>query len=352
MNGEEILKKGKKVKKWIKIAILLVILAIIALFANIGYKTEKVKENPVSFTENYGMNVKEGNYAYMDVELLTSTVATYGSNEDSTNWKNARFYIAFSENYMYLVELNEETYNQLKEIQEFTYTTEETAEHPGNKRIYGVAQKIPAELKPIVIEYYSQYIGNEGTINETNFDEYFGTLLLNVRANPANINTETIILLILIIILIIFISMAHVTLSNTRKTKKYLAKNEYYEHEIEKELEDATTEKFMFNQISLTNNYIVDVINGLTIVKYSDIKWLYVHKLKRYGITVSTQVILKLKDGKSSFNVLEVAGEGNQETETITNKICERLSSDTLIGYTKENIKKFKEYKKELKQNK
>ena len=61
--------------------------------------------------------------------------------------------------------------------------------------------------------------------------------------------------------------------------------------------------------------------------------------------------VVYLKDGKTKVGCMEIKGAPTEEFLGIFNKICEKASTDCLKGYSKENVKAFKEYKKEYYQN-
>lgn len=103
--------------------------------------------------------------------------------------------------------------------------------------------------------------------------------------------------------------------------------------------------------LNTTKDFLIDTTNGtFVVVKFSDIKWIYTHRLKYYGVvSISNNIIIQLKDGKTQFQCLNTKGKISDEFENVFEKICKKVSNDTLKGYTQENIKEYKEYKRELK---
>ena len=126
----------------------------------------------------------------------------------------------------------------------------------------------------------------------------------------------------------------------------------HYEEELARQLDDFVEEKHYHDKVILTKDFFVDIKNGLVAFKYSDVKWIHIHSLKYYGVfNVSSSIIVHLKDGKTNLQCVEIKGKETEEFMDIFHKLCEKAPEDALRGYTQENIKAYKEYKKSLKNN-
>lgn len=354
MNGEQILKKAKKTPLGIKIAYIVCIVALLAAAGMIIYKTKYTSPEPVDFiaAESSEEGIGKDEYAYLDVEGLTYEVAIYGDTSNEKASTNDRYYLAISNNLWYIVDLNYETINKLKQIQNYTYSSDENATKPESVRITGMTEEIPKELKKLVLEYYNESVGEENKISEEEFSTYFGNLLLNVRKEPINVSIEELIIMFgfigLFIIIIVHISLMLIT----KRTQKYIKTNGY-EDDIAQQLDDFVEEKHYKDKVILTKDYLVDLLQTLVVFKYSDVKWIHIHTLKSYGVvTISSSIIVHLKDGKTNLQCVEVKHGQDEEFLQIFNKLCEKVPADALKGYSQENIKAFNEYKKELKRNK
>ena len=66
-------------------------------------------------------------------------------------------------------------------------------------------------------------------------------------------------------------------------------------------------------------------------------------------MTVSSSIIVHLRDGKTQMRCVEIKGNSTEEFLDIFNKICEKAPADCLKGYTKENLQEFRQYKKRWK---
>ena len=252
---------------------------------------------------------------------------------------------------MYIVDLNYDTIKQLKALQDYTYSTDENAKKPEAVTVYGMTEEIPEELKKLVIDFYNKSVGKEYSITIEEFEDYFGSVLLNIRKDANDTTIEELVCVISGFTIYI-VAMFHIMAAVTKgKTKKYLKKNDY-EEELKNQLEDESNiEKHYKDKVILTKDYYVEGKNGFRVFKYSDVKWVHIHYLKRYGATIASSIIVYLKD-KTKIQCLEIRSAATDEFLGIFNTICERVPEDSFKGYTNENIKGYKQYKKELKKNK
>lgn len=346
---EQIIKKGKRMPKWIFVGYVICIAVII--FASVSMEKRQRSELPeaIDFTTDGALGMEEGKYAYLEVQGLTDEIATYGSTDDTSDSAIDRYYVAYNNGYWYVVDLNLETIDELKDIKEYTYSTDENAQTPNSIKIYGMTEKIPDELKTMLIDYYNQGVEEENKITTDDFERYFGSTLLNVRKSPVDTTAEEVIIFFAMIgMIIIFIYNISIYIIK-QKIKNYLKKNDY-ENELTKQLDDNVEEKHYRDMVILTKDFLVDLKSngGFSTFKYSDVKWIHIHSVKYYGIiTTSSSIIVHLNDGKTNIQCIKIKGGTTEEFLNIFNKICEKVPTDCLKGYTQENIKAFKKYKKE-----
>lgn len=349
MNGEQIIKKSKKAPRWIIWGYIICTLAIIAAVASMNYRNEMQKPEAIDFTTDGAIRMEADKYAYLKVEGLTDEVAIYGNVENENDSTNDRYYIAISGGYLYIVDLDFDTIDLLKPLQDYTYSVDENAEKPEAVTIYGMTEGVPDELKKMVVDYYNASVGEDYQITEEQFEMYFGSALLNVRKEPVDTFVEEMIIMLAVIGAIFIIIMHIAIVIMNKRTKKYIKKNGY-EEDLAHQLDDFVEEKHYKEKVILTRDYFVDIKNGFTAFKYSDIKWVHIHNIKYYGtITVSSSIVVHLNDGKTKFQCVEIKGDATDEFLGIFNKICEKVPTDALKGYTQENVKAYKEYKKSLK---
>ena len=350
MNGEQIIKKAKKTPTWILIGYAICIIVIIVASFSIDYRNQNEMPEAIDFTTNGALGIAENQYAYLEVQGITDEVAIYGNIENNNDSTNDRYYIAFNEGYWYVVDLNFETIDTLKALQEYTYSIDENAIAPEPVKIYGMTEKIPDELKQMLIDFYNEGVEEEYQINLENFEAYFGSVLLNVRKNPVDTYVEEMVIM-LATIGIFVIAISHITVSIVKsRTKKYIKKSGY-EEELVHQLDDCVEEKHYKDKVILTKDFLIDLKGSrFAVFKYADIKWVHIHNIKYYGtITVSSSIIVHLRDGKTQMKCVEINGDSTEEFLGIFNKICEKAPADCLKGFTKENQQEFKQYKKDLK---
>ena len=350
MNGEQIIKKAQKTPTWILIGYIICIIAIIGASFSIDYRNQNEMPEAIDFTTDGALGLAENQYAYLDVQGLSDEIAIYGDAEDTNDSTNDRYYIAFNEGYWYVVDLDFDTIDMLKEIQNYTYSTDENAVAPESVKIYGMTENISDELKQMLIDFYNEGIDEEYQISLENFDIYFGSVLLNVRKSPVDTFGEEMIITLAGIVIVI-IAISHITASMIKsRTKRYIKKNGY-EEELARQLDDCVEEKHYKDKVILTKDFLVDLQgNRFIAFKYADIKWVHIHNVKYYGVvTASSSIIVHLRDGKTDMQCVQIKGDSTEEFLGIFNKICEKAPADCLKGFTTENQKEFKQYRKELK---
>lgn len=85
----------------------------------------------------------------------------------------------------------------------------------------------------------------------------------------------------------------------------------------------------------------MDACEGLSIIKYDDIKWIYPMDVKHDGISVGKYVQV-VKNNKQKVNFFEFGGFNTKKRNDIFTaiyiEICNRVPN-ALKGYTDENIK-------------
>ncbi len=351
--GEKLLKKAKKMPKGILTWYLICLIILVLASYSIENKEQNQIPEAIDLSTNGAMKMEENKYAYLEVQGLSDEVAIYGDTENKNDSTNDRYYIALNQGYWYVVDLNFETIDKLKSIQEYTYSTDENAIEPDSVKIYGMTEKIPDELKTILVDFYNDGLDDEYKISLDNFEENFGSVLLNVRKSPIDTNIEdTFIVLAVLGIFGVFITQIVLIISKN-KIQKYINKNGYKE-ELVHQLDNCVEEKHYKNKIILTKDFFVDLKSSSGVVfKYSDVKWVHIHNVKYYGVmTVSSSIIVHLRDGKTQMRCVEIKGNSTEEFLDIFNKICDKAPADCLKGYTKENLQEFRQYKKDLKINK
>lgn len=342
MSSNEILKQGKHTSKKFLIVYAICIIAIIFSLIIATERIENEKSNATDFTQNGAIGTEIGKYVYLQIDGLSDVIATYGENEIE------KYYIAINGYNWYIVSLSSTDLEELKNIQAYTYG--QIDNKPASVTIYGITEEVPEDLKKIAIDFYNKGLEDDEKITIDDFENYFGSVMLNTTKDPVDLTIETIVGLISIITLFVVVIIQFFNKLIRIKVNKYLEKNNYKE-ELEKQLSNNIEETFFNEKLIITKDFLIDTTNGsFVVVKFSDIKWIYMYRLKYYGVvSISNNIIIQLKDGKTQFQCLNTKGKISDEFENAFEKICKKVSNDTLKGYTQENIKEYKEYKRELK---
>jgi len=349
MNGEEIVRNGKRTAKWIIWGYVICIFVIIGGIFWINYKIENETPEPIDFTTDGAVGIEIEKYAYFDVQGLSDEVAIYGDTENEYSSENDRYYIGINQGYMYILDLNFDTIDLLKPWQDYTFSEDENPVQPEPVKIYGMTESIPSELKQVVLDFYNKGRSEEYQLSEDGFENYFGSVLLNVRRGPVDTSLQAVIIFIALLVMVILFILHIAMAVEKNRVKKYLKKNEY-EEDLAHQLDDFVEEKHYKDRAILTKDFFVDLkYGGFAVFKYSDVKWIHIHNIKTYGVVASSSLIIYLNDGKTKLQALEISGKPTEEFMGILNKICEKVPADCLKGYTPENKKAFKQFKKELK---
>ena len=352
IKGKQIINNGKKVPKWIFIGYFICIIAIIVSIISSENKQEK-KPEAIDLTTEGALGLAENEYAYLEVQGITDAIAIYGNTNDVSDSDNDKYCIALNNGYWYVVDVDDDTMEKLNAIKEYTYSTDENSVQPETVKIYGMTEKVSDELKQMLVDYYNEGVEEENKIEVSDFERYFGSVLLNVRKSPIDTTLEDIVIMFAIVGFIILGIYNVCIFIIKNRMKKYLKQNDY-ENILTEQLDDDVEEKHYKDKIIITKDFLVDLKSngGFVTFKFSDVKWVHIHNVKYYGVVItSSSIIVHLKDGKTNINCVKIKGGTTDEFLEIFNKICEKVPTDCLKGYTKENQEEFKQYKQEIKRN-
>lgn len=319
------MKLQKSIKKYNMLLILIVILMVIigVCVVKAYEKSKQELPEPVNMISVNTFN----KYVSIDVQLLTDPFASNDEQEFC--------FAADRDNNMYILVLSENDLERLKAIREYTYSEDETS--MDTVKIQGITQVIPLDLKKLAIESYNE-IYNEGLLNDNNFEEYMGNVYLDTNLSPLDNSGETAIGILCAIcaisLLIIYIKMAIITKATLRECELNGTLEEIYT-----QLDEIDALEYKKGKTFLTREFILDICEGLVIIKYDDIKWIYPFNIKRYGITIKKYIEIVKNDNKK-IRILGIDVFGSKKEMEIFNtiyiEICKRVPN-AMIGYTEEN---------------
>lgn len=281
----------------------------------------------------------ELSYAKVDVELLDNYFAT-----QKVDTKVLKYYLAYdNQNKPYVVVLNDENYNLLKDIQDYSLGL--TNNKLDAITIYGQSKMLEDEAYELLKDYLSD---DEYTYTVDQIKNAVGNYYLDTYYNPDDdiklmLTISGIITFIGIIIIIIYIT-------RIKKNKKLMEK---YRYKIEKVISDVDNGKGIYNNICkvfLTNDYIISYKSGLNIIDTKDLLWVYEFVMKQNGISTNKILYGVNKLGKSITitNVNSMSKKQNNALEELYQDIMNMLPN-IMYGYTKEAKEKVKELTKKQK---
>ncbi len=326
MQKIKIMKLVKKGTSLLVLSLFLLVSAIIILSS--GYYVYKEKSHlPLKFNE---VN-KEGTYAFVDVSLMTD----YFAEEDKTD---AKMYMIFDSDYVYIAKMNDNGRKNLNMIYEFSHD-EDITNAPAPIPIYGMSELIPEDLKDLALESYNEMYPDK-KITKEEFSNLFGDYYLDTISNPFNsgLLINIIISLILVVIGVIFL-YGYFVYKKQHEGNFALYKEKL--KDIDYELNSKDTIIYNKEETYLTPNYFINNSYGLEIIPYKDIVWLYIKEFKIKGIMSKTLYIVS-QDGKV-YTGLSLAD--NQKNTFLIQQIFESLvikCPKALAGYTEENIARVK----------
>ena len=315
----------KEFKKIVKVKKILLILGIIICFIALSvylFLNNYLKNEDVVY-----LNEVDKEYTSSDVEvtLLTDYFATL--NESG---KLDRFYLVFdSFDNIFIVTLNDEDFNDLSEIHEYTYNDD--IKEQESVIIKGRSKEIPAEIKNYALDYL---IEMELDINKDTIDNVVGKFYLDTTiTNDYILNKLLIILIPLFIIGVLFILINVIKILKRKNILKVINN---------KEINNSNHNSLC--HIIITKNYLINYKPKLYVIKLDEILWFYPFEA-RIKKNVSERSIFILTKDNNKYNV-GVIHKFDEEYENAYGKLYQDLVSilpDALKGYTKENKEQINE---------
>lgn len=190
-NKKQTAKKDRKSISLVKIGYVIGILAIVVSILWIIIKKVRTPE-PIDFTTDGAIGIEAEKYAYLNVQGLSTEI-------DLQNNSQGRYYIAYNGGYMYIVKLDFKTKMQLKSWQNYTNSEKKDIKEPKTEKIYGTTESISDDLKQRILDSYNEGLSEQHKIEEYEFENYFGSVLLNSKRDVGDIFVPQTILCVTII---------------------------------------------------------------------------------------------------------------------------------------------------------
>lgn len=334
-NSIHLEKAIKKNKIFLVICLILLILTLSLIGLGI-YTSQKELPEPIALNDLISKNSdKEEVFSYIDVNIEPYLFAVYET--DGIEESNKFYLVMDANNYLYVIYASPETYNKL--------SADDIESNP--VRIYGVSKKIESDIRGLAIGAYNELL-EEDYLTEENFSTYVGLLYLNTENSVSDSSPYYVLALITGIF---FLTFFIVYLVNHLKTRKILKK--YSQSELDKiglEIYETHDNPYEKMGLYLTKNYVIDVSNGLMILKYEEIIWAYPFIYRQNGIVVNENIKVLTTDSKT-YDIASTkffSKNRNLIIEEILIRLKEK-NANILIGHTKKNKKLAKEFVKKCK---
>ena len=315
----------KEFKKLVKVKKILLILGIIICFIALSiylFLNNYLKNEDIIY-----LNEVDKEYTSSDVEvtLLTDYFATL--NESG---KLERFYLVFdSFDNIFIVTLNDEDFNDLSEIHEYTYNDD--IKEQESVIIKGRSKEIPEEIKNYALDYL---IEMELDVNKDTIDNVVGKFYLDTTITNDYILNKLLIILIPLFIIGVLLILIDVIKILKRKNILKVINN--------KEINNSNHNSLC--HIIITKNYLINYKPKLYVIKLDEILWFYPYEA-RIKKKVSERSIFILTKDNNKYNV-GVIHKFDEEYENAYGKLYQDLVNilpDALKGYTKENKEQINE---------
>lgn len=314
-----------------------IILAVLltAMIIGAAYEFTRPKEDPVRMS----FDLPSGTYSYLDVLLLSDWIYEVSGDENYT------FYEAMDpDGYWYIVSLDQSRYDELTAYTDAYYAFysdhSDTYSYPEPVRLTGMTRLIDYDDVDQLAIYYDA--------TSTQVTDYFGSYYFNEGANNLSDGAFLYILgaFFFGLFFLVVVLQDSATAKNFRKSEARLYDLGKWD-DAENQFLMNDTRRYEKMRLVLSRDFLYAGVSG-NVLSYEDVGWLYLRRQRSYGITVATQLVAGLNNGKTVFLSGRAA---NEQTLLEVAQALQAKNPDCLIGYTFENIKTYRARVKEYKQN-
>lgn len=296
-----------------------IVLAVLTslMMLGVAYELTKPAPDPVRMTHDTG----RGTYAYLDLQLLSDWIYDVSGDYDYTfyeamdadgNW----FFIALEGKQAAALSAYTDAYD--------AFFTDDYAsyDYPEPTRLTGVVRRIDSDDKSTLEEAYELADGN--------FTSLFGSYYLDEGASDAASNATmygigALIFGLAFLFLVLAISAGQ---KNYRKSE-----NGLYElglmDEAERQFTDPDALRYPKIRLVLSEDFAYLGDAGY-ILRYEEIDWLYRRQQRSNGVTIATQFVAELINGKTAFLPIKKADDAF--ASELTRRVLAK-NPNCLIGY-------------------
>lgn len=318
--NEKVSKEYNKLRILFYVGLLFIVLANAAFGWYAMQKTESMHQLILD-------NIREEQKAHVDANYLSDYFAYYPGKVD-------KFYFAMDENdYMYIVRMSPSNYTKISNA----ITTDEVY------KMEGVTKKVPSDIRKIALEVYNEMLEEDEQITDADFENYFGTIYLDLEASTVGANEIILVIMVLLDLCGLGLGL-YGGISAWRFKRKINKLTSDERQEIDREMNDKEAFYYPNAHLYLTEHYIVNFASTFDAIQYKDVIWVYKFVQRRNGIKASQSVMVMTKNGKT--HTIATLNGLTKKAKDVFDEILETIakkSTNALIGYTSENRKSVKE---------
>ena len=333
LNNSLIDKEYKSSRRNMIIGVILLGLAAVLLvfgfLKTVNAKNNAVHLNDVILSEKGN---KTGKVAYLD---------TVGFFQFASYGDDLGYYIAYDDEYMYIMTIKEKDFDYFAEL----------FDHDDTVRIWGYTKAIPDDCVSYAIEGVNETYGGQ-VVDYSNFEDMLGDVMLEAHRSvnlPAMLfqisGTE------MILSIIAFLAGLIMFLQGRSQSSSYEAYADPLTTEatlLADEISGEDTKVYEKLKVILTDSHLISYNGALKIIDYADIFWAYLTKHRTNGISDYDFLNICTKDG-----IRTVCGTGKtfgKKNRSITGEnhdeimnILQEKNPEVRLGYDRENMDAFSE---------
>ena len=314
-----------------------IILAAIVSLMIVGAAYEFSKPAPPAAQMTHASD--SDTHSYLDIMLLSDWIYKVSGDENYT------LYAAMDpDGTWFIVSLDDDVAAPLQPYMDAydAYFTENYQDYsyPAPTRIYGMPTYINSDDASAIANYFE--------MESSESAEFFGVNYLNEGAD--NTRSGGMLFLIGAIVLSFFLLAIVVQIAIVQRNYKKSDARLYslgLMDEAENQFLNDSTLKYDKMKLALSDDFAFVGANG-NILPYTDIAWIYKRTQRSYGVTVATQLMAGLYNGKQIFLAQRHA---NDEFITETARKILTKNPNCLIGYSFDLAKQYRQRVKEYKAN-
>ena len=190
--NEVVKKEFSKIKNYLWIGVLLIILSFV--FLSLGDKRDSMdKKDSLNMHNLIVDNLKDktGKTGFINANNIPYKFAVYKDTTDA-------YYFVTDDKYIYVVYMDSDTFNSLnnKKIEKKA------------KKIIGITKETPDDIKKLAVSSYNEIVGNQNKITIDDYDDYFGSIYLDMTSSNSGFYYLMFIAFLLVgfILLIIYVA--------------------------------------------------------------------------------------------------------------------------------------------------